>query len=764
MANKKKSKQTIPKWAYIVSTVVILLVLIIIYFCVPTVKTWVNGLFSETETEQPNVPADELPKAETPTNVPYEVTNTTITLMKISNAEYSLDCIYWQDSNVFTDLQPVTKYNVFVRIKETDEHLASDVYILEVTTDKATQEAPDTTQITFTATGNSIKLNGLTGIESSIDNGTHWVQNVTHNRLDPVTEYVILVRYQETDTQYASEASIIVASTVKESVYNTPTLEVIGITSSSIVVSSNALNVEYSINNGETWQDDTKFDSLSPSTEYTILARYKETATQYASEPTNVTTSTLATNNSGLFDNEGALIYSWQQLLDNGYITVTNGVLDTCELDQNFTQEMLNNIFSSNLVIDNSVSEIAEHAFQNTDLTGVTIPASVTKIGASAFELTTNLQTLSFSLLSNLTTIGDRAFYNTRITDLTLPNSLETIGKDAFYGAWLTTIHIPQNVTIIGDNAFSNCSLTNITVDENNANYKSVNGVLFSKDGTELILFPNSNTTILNYTVPDNVEIIQNRAFYGANHLTSVVIPEGVTIIGNSAFSNSSITIIMLPSTVTELGENLFSFCDNLTAINVTEGNPNYMSVNGVLYSDNGTKLLQYPAGKTDTTLVIPEGIIAIENQSLNNLQYLTTINIPSTLTNLGSRPYFAGSNSITAINVADENTTYKSMDGILYSKDGTTCYYYPKAKADTTWIVPSSVSQLTQVGFEIADNLKTIVFESTTPPSVFSTYVLFDDKSLTLYVPDESLSAYQSANWFKNYVNRIKPVSEFQG
>ena len=762
MANTKKSKRTIPKWAYIVSAIVILLAIITIYFCVPTVKSWVNGLFSETETEQPNEPPAELPKAETPANVPYEVTNTTITLMKISNAEYSLDCIYWQDSNVFTDLQPVTKYNVFVRIKETKEHLASDVYILEVTTDKATQEAPDISQITYTATGNVIKLSGLTGIESSIDNGTRWSQNTTHNGLDPVTEYVILVRYKETATQYASDASIIVVSTVKETIYNKPTLEIIGITSDSIVVRSNALNVEYSINNGDTWQDDTKFDSLSPSTEYTILARYKETNTQYASEPTSVTASTLATNNSGLFDNEGTLIYSWQRLLDNGYITVTNGVLDTRELDQNFTQDMLNNIFSSNLVIDNSVSEIADSAFRNTELTGVTIPASVTKIGASAFELTTNLQTLSFSLLSNLTIIGDRAFYNTRISEITLPNSLETIGDSAFQSAWLTSIHIPQNVTVIGNKAFSIGNLTSITVDENNQNYKSVESVLLNKNGTELIQYPSANIRST-YTIPNGVQIIHNNAFDDTENLTSVVIPEGVISIGSSSFSNSGITAITIPSTTTELGENLFSFCDNLTAINVADGNPNYMSTNGVLYAENGTKLLECPAGKTGD-LVIPEGVTSIANGALMNLSNITSINIPSTLTNFGTNHYFDGCFALTTINVANDSTTYKSINGILYSKDGTTCLYYPKAKTDTTWIVPSTVTQLTQVAFEIADNLESIVFESTTPPDVFSTYILFDSKSLTFYVPDESLSAYQSANWFKNYVNRIKPVSEFQG
>ncbi len=762
MANKK-AKQTIPKWAYILSAVAIMAILCIVYFCVPTVNNWVNGLFSSsTETEQPNEPPAELQKAETPTNVPYEVTNTTITLMKISNAEYSLDCIYWQDSNVFTNLEPITKYNVFVRIKETAEHLASDVYILEVTTDKATQSAPDVSEITYTATGNSVRLIAPEGIESSSNNGQNWITNNVHTRLEPMTDYAILVRYAETPTQYASPTSTIIVTTTKATEYDEPTFEIIGITSNSIVVSE-SLNTEYSINNGTTWQDSTRFDNLTPATEYTILARFKETATHFASDTTSITASTLATNNSGLFDNSGTQLYSWQQLLDRGYITVENGVLDTRELNQNFTQDMLNDIFCSNLVIDNSVSEIADYAFQRTELTGVTIPASVTKIGNYSFRQTYNLQTLSFSALSNLTSIGEEAFWNTRLTELTLPDSLTTIGENAFTNAWLTSVHIPRNVSTIGENAFSYCALTEITVAEENAYYKSVKGVLFNKNGIELILYPNADTRTA-YTIPTGVQIIHGSAFHHADSLTTIVIPEGVTSIGDFAFSDTGITSLTLPSTVIEVGENLCSLCYDLTEINVAEGNSNYVSVNGVLYADNGTVLIQYPIGRTDTNLVIPEGVTSIKYQALCNLPSLTSISIPSSLTDLGARPYFRGCNSLTAITVATNNTVFKSVNGILFSADETICYYYPPAKVDSTWIIPATVTYLNNTGFEVTTNLESIIFESTTPPDIFSNYFLSQDKTLTFYVPDSALETYKTADWFNGYTSRIKPVSEFQG
>ena len=120
---------------------------------------------------------------------------------------------------------------------------------------------------------------------------------------------------------------------------------------------------------------------------------------------------------------------------------------------------------------------------------------------------------------------------------MTIPNSVTSIGSSAFYNcSGLTSVTIPDSVTSIGNYAFSGCSgLKSISVGSGNANYKSVNGLLLSKDGKTLIQGVNGNVTI-----PNSVTSIGLGAFDGCNGLASVTIPDSVTSIGNYAFRGCS--------------------------------------------------------------------------------------------------------------------------------------------------------------------------------------------------------------------------------
>ena len=95
---------------------------------------------------------------------------------------------------------------------------------------------------------------------------------------------------------------------------------------------------------------------------------------------------------------------------------------------------------------------------------------------------------------------------------------------------------IPDSVTTIGDFAFEDCtSLTSIEVDSDNAAYKSIDGILYTKDGSTLIVCP-AGTTLTSVTIPDSVTTITGYAFHGCTSLTSVTIPDSVTWIGWDAF------------------------------------------------------------------------------------------------------------------------------------------------------------------------------------------------------------------------------------
>ena len=117
--------------------------------------------------------------------------------------------------------------------------------------------------------------------------------------------------------------------------------------------------------------------------------------------------------------------------------------------------------------------------------------------------------------------------------------TVTALGGGAFSDcSGLTSVTIPISVTYIGNNAFSDCSrLGNITVDPGNANYSSIDGILFNKDATSLICCPGAKTTV---TIPNSVTSIGYSAFWGCSGLTSLTIPNSVTSIGDRAFFDCS--------------------------------------------------------------------------------------------------------------------------------------------------------------------------------------------------------------------------------
>lgn len=228
------------------------------------------------------------------------------------------------------------------------------------------------------------------------------------------------------------------------------------------------------------------------------------------------------------------------------------------------------------VVMPSSVISVVYGAFYGCNsLIKVNMPESVTAIEENAFADCTSLE--SVSIPDGVTDVGDFAFSMcSNLVGVTIPNTLTNIGERAFQGcSSLTRILIPDRVTSIGDDAFYGCTgLTDVSLP---ANFTSVWAF---GDCTNVVrlsapYLPRGvgSGKLSSVVVPEDVTNIVDSAFYGCSSLTNVIIPSSVKRIGNSAFGDcSSLTDINIPDSAEEIGGHAFVGCYGLTNVTIGVG------------------------------------------------------------------------------------------------------------------------------------------------------------------------------------------------
>ena len=255
----------------------------------------------------------------------------------------------------------------------------------------------------------------------------------------------------------------------------------------------------------------------------------------------------------------------------------------------------------------------------------------------------------------NVTEIEENAFSfytGNNITTVIVPEGVTTIGANAFGSCErLTQISLPSTLVNLGSYAFQSCpALTTVTVADGNTAYCVVEGVLYNKDKSTLVVYPAAKTGT-SFTIPTSVTHIDKCAFRNCQNLTSVTyagnnvtiidesafynckfsnvsIPASVVTIGNSAFSKCTMAEVTIPAGVQNIGYAAFTDCSNLTEITVASGNRRYSSVDGVLFSYNRDTLVQYPAGKTAESYTVADGVKVVSSQAFNGCSKLKSLTI----------------------------------------------------------------------------------------------------------------------------------------
>ncbi len=324
----------------------------------------------------------------------------------------------------------------------------------------------------------------------------------------------------------------------------------------------------------------------------------------------------------------------------------------------------------TNYVIPDGVTNIGKVFAGRKDLTGITIPASMTNIGQDAFNSCTSLASVTFK--DGVENIGQGAFWGcTSLREITIPGSVTSIGLDAFSGC--TSL---KSATIksgdIGNQAFMNCSaLTSVTIENG---VKSIGRKAFSK------------CPLTSITIPSSVTSISQGAFTGCTGLTSITIPGSVTSIGQEAFSYcTSLTNITIPGSVTNIGQEAFSYCTSLTNITI----PGSVTSIGLKAFNKCTSL---------TNITIPGSVTNIGQKAFSNCTSLTNITIPGSVTSIGQEA-FSYCTSLTSVTI--ENGVTSIGQSAFYQ-----CPF-------TSITIPGSVTSIGLKAFNKCTSLKNAIIEN---------------------------------------------------
>lgn len=336
------------------------------------------------------------------------------------------------------------------------------------------------------------------------------------------------------------------------------------------------------------------------------------------------------------------------------------------------------------------------------------------------------------------------------------------IGSGAFdyrniYQTKVKSIHVPKTITTINTFYTFREYLEKFEVSEENPEYSSIDGILFNKDQSRLVVYPGSNNIDGNYIIPNCVKTIGSMAFFDAR-LSSVDIPKSVTKIEQGAFESSTLKSVSISNPDLEIDRYAFRgmmYCESFDI-----GTSDHTSKDGVLYSKDMTKLVQYPLGNHLTEYSVIEGVKTIGKFAFE-FSPLKAIKLPQSLERIEDNAFFECYN-LTEIVIPDN---VKYLDGFIYCYRLTSITLGKKVEeivrttflnADYGGVPPHPRTGLTEI-----ISLNPIAPRYSEYPQNFDVFDKDDYENVPLYVPYGCKEAYAAADGWKQFATIIELPKE---
>ena len=323
-----------------------------------------------------------------------------------------------------------------------------------------------------------------------------------------------------------------------------------------------------------------------------------------------------------------------------------------------------------------SVVRATNGAFQNTDITGITLPNSITSLGNSCFKLCNKLT--SVKLPDNITSLGDETFMTcSKLSSINIPNTLTSLGEFCLAFCNITKLTLPNSITNLGNNCFQSC------------------------ENLETI------------TLPQNITNLPAYCFHDCKKLSGITLHEGITSLGESCFEGcSSLTSIKLPKSINKITGSIFTSCfencsnlsevtcqwDNLDGIDVGSDAFNNIFSEAKLYIPKGTTAMykakepwsnfKYISEENDITEDAEKcqtPTIGYSNKELTFTSQTEGAKYHYTITDDDVKTEAYSEDGIISLSATYKISVYASADGYKNSDRATATLYFINAGLENT-------------------------------------------------------------------------------